>query len=92
MQIMIDIPKEQYNTIKSDLYNTFPSEMKKCGLEAIRNGVPLPEGHGRLIDADELKTAFPTCDNSLDIKVASVRAAINHTPTIIEADKAESEE
>lgn len=48
--------------------------------------VELPEKHGRLIDADELKTAFPTCDNSKPILVASVRATINHMPTVIEAE------
>ena len=42
--------------------------------------------HGRLEDLDELKTAFPICDNSMDIKIASVRATINHAPTIIEAE------
>lgn len=42
--------------------------------------------HGRLGDLDELKTAFPICDNSMDIKIASVRATINHAPTIIEAE------
>lgn len=36
----------------------------------------------RLIDADELKTAFPRCDNSKPVLVASVRATINHMPTI----------
>ena len=54
MQIMIDIPDEKYSVIKSGLYNTFPAEMKEWGLEAIRNGVLLPKGHGRLIDADEM--------------------------------------
>ena len=48
--------------------------------------VELPEHHRRLIDADELKTAFPRCDNNMDIKIASVRATINHMPTIIEAE------
>lgn len=42
--------------------------------------------HGRLGDLDELKTAFPRCDNSMDIKIASVRATINHAPTVIEAE------
>lgn len=41
MQIVIDIPEEKYNAIQSDLYNTFPAEMKEWGLEAIRNGTPL---------------------------------------------------
>ena len=43
MQIVIDIPKEKYDVIKSSLYNTFPVEMKEWGLEAIRNGTPLEE-------------------------------------------------
>jgi hypothetical protein len=51
--------------------------------------IEIPTPHGRLIDADELKTAFPTCDNSKDIKVASVRATINHMQTIIEAERSE---
>ena len=46
--------------------------------------------HGRLGDLDELKTAFPICDNSMDIKIASVRATINHAPTIIEAEGSET--
>ena len=44
IELVIKIPEEQYNAIKSDLYNTFPAEMKKWGLEAIRNGTLLPEG------------------------------------------------
>lgn len=43
MQIVIDIPKEKYDVIKSSLYNTFPAEMKEWGLGAIRNGTPLEE-------------------------------------------------
>lgn len=42
--------------------------------------------HGRLIDADALKTAFPTCDNHMNIKIAAVRATINHAPTVIDAE------
>ena len=38
----------------------------------------------RLIDADELKTAFPTCDNSKPVLVDSVRATINNMPTVEE--------
>ena len=36
----------------------------------------------RAIDADDLKTAFPACDNSKPVLIASVRATINHMPTI----------
>ena len=36
----------------------------------------------RLIDGDELKTAFPASENSTPVLIASVRATINHMPTI----------
>lgn len=41
IELVIKISEEQYDTIKSDLYDTFPAEMKKWGLEAIVNGTPL---------------------------------------------------
>jgi hypothetical protein len=43
--------------------------------------------HGRLIDADALKTAFPTSENATNIKVSAVRRAINRMSTIIEAER-----
>lgn len=51
--------------------------------------IEVPTPHGRLIDADDLKTAFPACDNHMNIKIASVRATVNHAPTIIEAEGSE---
>ena len=42
MQIIVDIPDEQYNDI-IEHYNTFPNEWKKQGLQAIKNGTPLPK-------------------------------------------------
>ena len=47
MQIVIDIPEQIYLNAKTDML---------CGTDvivnAIKNGTPLPKGHGRLIDAD----------------------------------------
>ena len=40
MKLVIDIPEEKYNAIKSK-YNTFPAEMKEWGLEASKTGTPL---------------------------------------------------
>ena len=73
MQMVIDIPKEMY---KSALNGYL------CGSEtlvnAIKNGTPLPKGHGRLIDVDEV------------IKIANkkkdLHGAIWNAPTIIEAE------
>ena len=44
-------------------------------------GTPLPKGHGRLIDADALTEKAPEIQEYLDVLA----------PTIIEADKEESE-
>ncbi len=68
------------------------NNMHRC-YEAILNGTPLPKGHGRLIDVDELDiTAITTDDYSgnemLDIVL---KEDVDDAPTIIEADKAESE-
>ncbi len=86
IELVIKMPEEQYNTIKSDLYNTFTAEMKKWGLRAIREGTPLPKGHGRLKDIDQIirdGRSKGFCEWYDEMKYA---------PTIIEADKAESEE
>ena len=49
----------------------------------------LPKGHGTLKDVDNIKTAFPSGEY---VRTESVRATIDHEDTIIEADKAESED
>jgi hypothetical protein len=49
----------------------------------------LPKGHGTLKDVDNIKTAFPSGEY---VRTESVRATIDHEETIIEADKAESED
>ena len=79
MQLIVKIDEKVYKAIKAHL---------DCGgyydsdcFNAIWNGVPIPEGHGRLIDADEL-------ESRMKIGYCIVRDA----PTIIEADKAEGGE
>ena len=65
MQIVIDISEDVYRRLKdgdnngsTNAGNTFHN----TALEAIGNGVVLPNGHGRLIDADEALTAMGTWD------------------------------
>lgn len=50
MQIVIDIPEEYYNGIKS-----IPDNQCDADMLIIKYGTPLPKGHGRLIDADKLE-------------------------------------
>ena len=42
MKLIIDISEEVYKII-CDKYVTFPREMKEWGLEAIKNGTPIPD-------------------------------------------------
>lgn len=50
MQIIIDLPDNLYQGIKDHKYIPYDAPI----LDAIREGVHLPESHGRLIDADEV--------------------------------------
>lgn len=56
---------------------------------AVKNSTPLPKGHGRLIDAEllDLENLFREDDNGF-----SLIHTRSEFQTIIEADKAESEE
>lgn len=65
MKLIIDIPEEQYNIIKSDfLYNTFSAEMKIWGLGAIRNGTPIPDN---ATNGDVIMAMFPNVDFVTDV-------------------------
>ncbi len=58
---------------------------------SLRRGTPLPKGHGRLKDVDKLKTHYVGTELGTDLEVY-LESTIENAPTIIEADKAESEE
>ena len=74
MQVVIELEDLVYEQIKT---HGNISELH----ELINSGTPLPKGHGRLIDGDEL-------ESRMNIGYRIVRNA----QTIIEADKAESED
>jgi hypothetical protein len=88
VELVIKIPKEQYNDI-IEHYNTFPNEWKKWGLEAIRKGIPLPKGHGRLIDADYLREDFKASKRISFAERMDISCIVDHAPTIIEADRSD---
>lgn len=50
MHIVIDIPKEMYEELKYLNVHGFTTATD----EAIANGIPLPKGHGGLIDVNEI--------------------------------------
>lgn len=89
IELVIKIPYETYNRIlERNRIHTFDNEVV-C--DAIKDSTPLPKGHGRLIDVNELKKIIKENDGFI-MSGFSVRLCdIDNTPTIIEADKDESE-
>lgn len=80
MKLIIDIDEQHFELLKMAVMNGMGDNAQKI----IAQGTPLPKGHGRLIDADELIKDRVENDN--------VVILVNTAPTIVEADKAESEE
>lgn len=87
MQIVIDIPEEDYERLKEYKKAPFCSLTSRT-YEAIANGVPLPKGHGRLIDADRLKPMHSINRANFNT-VVGIQKWVDDAPTIIEADKEE---
>lgn len=82
MQIVIDIPKGIYEDMQRRA-----NEIQAEGYtleNAVLNGVPLPKGHGRLIDADAFIKQESCCGYIEDMDIDYFK---QNTPTIIEADE-----
>ena len=89
MQIVIDIPEDDYRRVQDGRASV--AMMRN----AIRNGTPLPKGHGALKDTDKIRivrTPGSAVDENTEIIICAIKQYINQLPTIIEADRAESEE
>lgn len=90
MQIVIDIPEDEYEFCKRQ----WDTECDDVLMIAVKYGTPLPKGCGRLIDADDAKREWR---NVLDCEVehpkyqCTIRDVLEDAPTIVEADS-ESEE
>lgn len=96
MKLIIDIPDHLYNVIKNKECTN-----KNVLTKAVENGTPLPENHGRLIDADYLKDVIllhnyhgnnknivPYANRrGYRLRQREVDEAIINAPTIIEEEK-----
>lgn len=76
MQIVIDIPDEYRDYIKRN-YNFRGKDDYNAAVMAIANGIVLPKGHGRLIDADALKETYKSGNWDL-------HKVLDHAPTVLE--------
>ena len=82
MQIVIEIPKAQKKMV--DAIMELPPQVENDLISAIRHGTPLPEHHGRLMDADAYINKHEECGWLDDITVDEFNKI---TPTIISATK-----
>ena len=97
MQIVIEIPEDYYKAIKE-----IPVEQSTADMLIIRNGTPLPKGHGDLIDRG--KTVERICkvaefmnEKKENLGSPYIMAALfiqdnkEEFPTIIESDGGDAE-
>lgn len=97
VKLVIEIDEEQKKMV--DAIMELPPQVENDLISAIRHGAPLPKGHGRLvdigkIDEDRMDSNNPIIYSTINgeyIEAISLDY-LNSLPTIIEADKAESEE
>ena len=83
MKLIIDIDNDVYNECQGHIY--FPDTGGEL-FNAVKNGAPLPKGHGRLIDADAYRKEM------FDSREFNFFKTLDMQPTIIEADtESESE-
>lgn len=76
MQIVIDIPDRIKYGIDNDI-TVNGSQASQIVMDAVKNGIVLSKGHGRLIDADAV----------LEEPIGNTYKDIDIAETIIEADK-----
>jgi len=86
MQIVIDISEEMYEDLKYLNVHGFTTAVE----EAVANGTPLPKGHGRLIDVNDILDRIGLEDNDAN-REENVGEIItledfDYIPTIIPAD------
>ena len=99
-KLIIEIPENVYKELNENTWDSMFVNNELTILEsAFQQAIPLPKGHGRLIDADKALDYFTVNMNWVDeddnrIDNSEERKAIfkdyfDSVPTIIEADTAE---
>ena len=91
MKLIIEISEDVYEECQGHIY--FPDTGGEL-FNAVKNGTPLPKGHGRLIDADSIyQIVRPIEQSDAEWGMTAETAkrlmfdAFDKAPTIIEADE-----
>ena len=99
MQVVIEIDDKTYKDIKEEnsiygINNGLSVRITGKVVGAIQNGEPLPKGHGRLIDTDDinqvikpLEASDSTWEMTAETAKRLMYEAFNRCPTIIKADR-----
>lgn len=93
MHVVIDIPEDIYQyVVNTGTYGHYRFNSAK----AIKNGIPLPKGHGKLIDVKDLLEEICLEDTKenrkLNLGEIITLEDIDRIEPIIEEDKVESED
>lgn len=85
MKLIIDIDEERYKQVCEEQWLPNRLYFEK----AIANGIPLPKGHGRLIDINDIEWAKHKEErNHISYDVVDWDEIVT-APTIIESDRSE---
>ena len=95
MQIVIDIDDNLYTRL-FDNGEEYAADMRRACV-AIRKGIPLPKGHGRLVDIDKVRTELDwlekvtnegsVVEQAAHRKLIQCINVVNAASTIIEAER-----
>lgn len=93
MKIVIDLPEEDYKLIKSYAKGSTNYRISLKLYDAIKKGIPLPEHHGRLIDADAIEYTHTVArcleDGHNWNELCVTKNDLYDAPTIIEGSESE---
>ena len=94
IELVIKIPEDVYKRTKfyKDIHGL---DDYITTIKALENGTPLPKGHGKIIDVNDLldRICLDDTDENREDNVGEIITLedIDFIPAIIEADKSESE-
>ncbi len=91
MKVIIDIPNSLYANLPKIVNGSIAS---KRILDCVKNGIPLPKGHGRLIDADKFINSLKGIEKlHIDDELrSSILETINSNILVEAEDNAENKE
>lgn len=88
MQIVIDISEGEYNIAKYGQYGNINVDVVR---KAVANGTPLPKGHGKIVDVNDILDRIGLEDNDVNREENAGEIVtledFDYIPTIVEADK-----